>query len=212
MKISTRDLAGLPDVTRLRRLLQSMAMLDAILEPEWEYRYYSFNAHWGEGEMMGSMRDGAGDEFFALFNSHGTFLKGFAHDSPAAAARMPSELFYRDLPQQFEECRREPAFATDDVTFCIWRLIEQPTWSYGKVDLPASDDADGSARLLSMLDGNPDTYRLWASEYFESDVPRAAIEAIYQHQPLSDELVMALNPQQSKKLLGPDLAEIGYAA
>jgi len=64
MKISTRNLEGLPDVTRLKRLLQSMAMLDAILMPEWEYRHYSFNAHWGEDDMMGSMRDGAVDEFF----------------------------------------------------------------------------------------------------------------------------------------------------
>ena len=65
MKITTENLDGLPDVARLKRLLQSMAMLDAILMPEWEYRYYSFNALWGEGEMMGSMRDGAGDEFLA---------------------------------------------------------------------------------------------------------------------------------------------------
>jgi len=212
MKISTRNLEGLPDVTRLKRLLQSLAMLDAILMPEWEYRYYSFNAHWGEGEMMGSMRNGSGDEFFALFNGHGTFLKGFAHASPAAAAKIPSELFYGDLPQQFEQCRREPAFVTDDVTFCIWRLIEQPTWSCGKVDLPSSDDADGSACLLSILDGNPDTYRLWASGYFECDVPKAAIEAVYQHRPLLDELVLALNPRQSMKLLGQDIAEIGYVA
>jgi hypothetical protein len=162
--------------------------------------------------MMGSMRDGSGDEFFALFNGHGAFLRGFTHDSPAAAARIPSELFYRNLPRRFEEYCREPAFLTDDVTFCIWRLIGHPNWSYGKVDLPASDDADGSASLLSALDGEPETYRLWASEYFERDVPIGAIESVYQHQPLSDELVIALNPQQSVKLLGPDIAEIGYSA
>ena len=54
MNISTGNLEGLPDVTRLKQLLRSMAMLDAILMPEWEYRYYSFNAQWGEGETMGS--------------------------------------------------------------------------------------------------------------------------------------------------------------
>jgi hypothetical protein len=59
--ISTRDLSLLPDVESLRRLWQSMAMLDAILSPDWEYRYYSFNAAWGAGEEMGSMRDGCGD-------------------------------------------------------------------------------------------------------------------------------------------------------
>jgi hypothetical protein len=44
MKISTRNLEGLPDVARLKRLLQSMAMLDAILMPEWEHRDYFFEA------------------------------------------------------------------------------------------------------------------------------------------------------------------------
>jgi hypothetical protein len=76
MEISTRHLEGLPDVLGLRRLLQSMAMLDAIVEPKPEYRYYSFNAHWAQGEMMGSMNNGSGDEFFALFTGHGAFLKG----------------------------------------------------------------------------------------------------------------------------------------
>ena len=66
--ISTRDLKGMPDIEKLRRLLQSMAMLEAILLPEWEYRYYSFNARWAEGEQMGSMRDGSGNDFFALVN------------------------------------------------------------------------------------------------------------------------------------------------
>ncbi len=42
--ISTRDLSQLPDVDPLRRLMQSLAMLDAILSPDWELRYYSFNA------------------------------------------------------------------------------------------------------------------------------------------------------------------------
>jgi hypothetical protein len=30
-------------------------MLDAILMPEWQYRYDSIIAHWAPGEMMGSM-------------------------------------------------------------------------------------------------------------------------------------------------------------
>ena len=40
MAISTRSLQDLPDVPTLMRLFQSIAMLDAILEPEWQYRYY----------------------------------------------------------------------------------------------------------------------------------------------------------------------------
>src|SRR5689334_5634570 len=65
--ISARNLSPLPGVDHLRRLLQSMAMLDAILSPEWEFRYYSFDSKWSPGEQMGSMRDGGGDDFFAHF-------------------------------------------------------------------------------------------------------------------------------------------------
>ncbi|MGA7805455.1 hypothetical protein [Bradyrhizobium sp.] len=75
----------LPDVFSLKRLLQSVAILDAVICPEWPHRYYSFNANWATGEMMGSMRNGQGDEFFALFNSHGAFIKGFDHESMSIA-------------------------------------------------------------------------------------------------------------------------------
>lgn len=69
-------LKSLPDIEGLRKLTESLAMLDAIMSPEWEYRYYSFNSKWGEGEMMASMRNGSGDEYFILFDSHGVIMPG----------------------------------------------------------------------------------------------------------------------------------------
>jgi hypothetical protein len=210
MEISTRNLGGLPDVARTKRLLQSMAMLDAVLMPDWQYRYYSFDAHWGKDEMLGSMRDGAGDEFFAVFNARGAFLKGFVHDSPAAETRLCSDRFYSDLPACFVKYSREPAFSIKDVTFCVWRLIDHSAWDHAKVDLPIAHDPDGSASLLSMLDGAPETYRAWAGEYYGRDIPIEAVETLYAHRALTDEVVAALNPQQSVKGLEPDIAEIGY--
>jgi hypothetical protein len=44
--ISTRDLSALPTIETLRRLSQSLAMLDAIIVRDWDYRYYSFNSKW----------------------------------------------------------------------------------------------------------------------------------------------------------------------
>ena len=80
--ISTRDLSSLLDVDALRRLMQSIAMLDAILSREWEFRYFSFNRRWSPGEQMGSLRNGQGDHYFALFNAAGCWLKGFDHEAP----------------------------------------------------------------------------------------------------------------------------------
>jgi hypothetical protein len=77
-------------------------------------------------------------------------------------------------------------------------------------NFPSYEDTDGSAYLLSPLDGVSATYKAWANEYYERDVPIAAVEAVYQHQLLTDELVFALNPNRSLKLFGPEISEIGY--
>jgi hypothetical protein len=78
MPISTRDLSTLAAPRTLERLTQSIAMLEAIVSPEWEYRYFSFNRLWDEskGERMASMRNGSGDEYFLVFGPLGAFLKG----------------------------------------------------------------------------------------------------------------------------------------
>lgn len=207
---STRNLPQLPDTVSLKRLLQSVAMLDAVICPEWEYRYYSFNANWAAGEMMGSMRNGQGDEVLTLFNRHGVFIKGFDHESMVASLRLPSEQFYRDLPHQFSACCLEPAFSPELVTFCMWRLSGDSGWSCAKIALPPSEDADGSAHLLSILDCSPETYLRWATEYYEREVFAQAVIAVYEHRPLAEEIVAALNPTCSLASLREDIAEIGY--
>src|SRR5689334_10660936 len=80
MSLSTATPEQLPGIENLRRLTQSIAMLDAIICPEWEYRFYSYNSKWGVGEQMASMRNGCGDHWFLLFDLNGAALVGFAHE------------------------------------------------------------------------------------------------------------------------------------
>jgi hypothetical protein len=90
-------------------------MLDAILSPEWEYRYYSFDAHWGPGEEMASMRNGEGDDWFLLLDSAGAALKGYAHESAddgGLAARIQQQ-----VPAAFSAFLREPAFSMEAASF-----------------------------------------------------------------------------------------------
>ena len=56
--ISTRNLTGLPDPPSLKQLTKSLAMLDALIQREWEYRYYSFDSKWADYGEMASMRKG----------------------------------------------------------------------------------------------------------------------------------------------------------
>ena len=57
---------------------------------EWDYRWYSFNSKWVEGEQMASMRNGQGDGWFCGFGLPGAFLKGFDHESKMSPWNMES--------------------------------------------------------------------------------------------------------------------------
>lgn len=216
--ISTRELSGLPDVDGLKRVWQSMAMLDAILCPEWEYRYYSFYAGWAPGEQMGSMRNGSGDEVFALFCDAGCWMKGFAHEAPMArsggeGARRVWPGVLDAVPSEFAECLSEPAFKVEDTTFCVWRGTQDLAWRMGPIEFPPDHvDPDGSGELLSAFDGDPERFRAWAEGYYERSVSAIGVRAIYEHRPLSNALVAVLNDEVSLAELEDDVEEIGYPA
>ena len=209
--ISTRDLSGLPDLRGFRRLTRALAMLDAVMSPEWEYRYYSFNSHWADGEMMASMRNGSGDRWFALLCSAGVALHGLAHEAPIFRPGTPWPGIFESLPAEFHDnLLREPAFTTEDSTFCIWRRSTDAQWSCGPVDLPFVRDPDGSEALLSILSGQLQHYVEFARDYYEVEIAPADVAAVYRHDPLTNALVRRLNPGVDLESLAADMNEIGY--
>jgi hypothetical protein len=191
-----------------------MAMLDAILSPNWGGRYYSFNARWSSAEQMGSMRDGCGDDFFALFNAAGCFLKGFAHESPMSPYRSRPKRIWPgvldSVPAEFAACLKETAFSIEDTTFCIWRRYSDESWQCGTIEFPAGADPDGSASLLSALDGRAASYKAWAEDYYERTVHLTAVRQVYAHKALTKQLVQRLNPEVTLAELAADMEEIGY--
>lgn len=212
--ISSRSLRELPNVDELKRLFQSLALLDAIVMPDWEYRYYSFDANWGDEEMRGSMRDGSGDEFFILFNSAGALIKGYAHESAMAAHSVDTGQVWPGVldhvPPEFEDVLNDPASVAEETSFCIWRKRGELAWATGKIEFPDDEYADGSEDLLFILDGKPETYAAWASEYYERPIPVDAVKEIYAHKPLTQKLVSRLNADCSLDSLEDDLDKIGY--
>jgi hypothetical protein len=216
MPISTRDLSALADPTTLEKLTQSIAMLEAIVSPEWEYRYFSFNRRWDEskGERMASMRNGSGDEYFLVFSPSGAFLKGFDHESIMSPwtkeprAVWPGVLDH--VPAQFAHSVAEPAFSMGDTTFCIWRISSDQTWQRGLVSFPDGDDPDGSRSLLWMLDGLPETYVRFASDYYEAALNLDLVRKIYEFTPLDSTMILEINPGAEADGVFVNAAEIGY--
>jgi hypothetical protein len=212
--VTKNRLATIPNVESLKKLSQSLATLEAIISPEWEYRYYSFNSKWAEGEMMASMRNGSGDEYYILFNSHGAIMKGFAHESSMSPWANDSEQLWPgildEVPKEFQDFLTEPAFSMSDTTFCIWRRSVDPSWQVGQIEYPDQNDPDGSEDLVFILDGDPATYREFAEQYYERSIDLSAIADIYQQQPLTAEILNRLNPEVALENLKSDLEEIGY--
>ena len=64
--------------------------------------------------------------------------------------------------------------------------------------------------MLSFYDGNPETYRSFAEEYFEIDLTTDAIARVFAHQPLSRDLLDALGSTRDWPGIVADAEEIGY--
>jgi hypothetical protein len=219
--MTAQDVARrLPDIPVVRDRSRSLAMLDAILSPEWEYRYYSFVASWGPAQELASMRNGSGDDYAIVFSPAGVWIRVFAHESPMSPwAQEPARPWpgvLDTVPTPFQACVQEPAFILDGValvTACLWRQTTDDRWQTGAIDFPAGQaDPDGSEGLLELLlDHSPDAYRRFAEDYYQPrSVDLAAVREVYALRPLTQPLVTTLNDQLSVADLAYDIAEIGY--
>jgi hypothetical protein len=211
--------ARLPDVTTVRQWSQALAALDAILSPEWKYRYFSFAADWAPDAALASMRNGSGDDYSIVFSPQGAFARGFDHESEMSPYRESLAVWpglLDDVPPELARYVDEPAFCDLGVaraTVCLWRLEGDPAWWHGDIAFPDDDeDPDGADWLFAELDGRPETYRQYALEYFEREIDLAAIHHVYRLEPLTDAVVAALNPELTLTDIAADLHEIGFRA
>lgn len=218
--VSKKLLNKLPEIKKLRDICKSIAMLDAIIEPEWQYRYYSFNSHWKDNAELAFMRNGSGDDYVILFNENGCFIKGNFHESEFANDYDKNEqVWINYIPKEFSEIITD--FDIRLTTFCMWRIISDDFWKTVPLKFPNENiDYDGSQYLLQILDGNPKSYKIWAEDYhgtdtwnddiYEESLNLNSIKHIYAHKPLTEKVIKKLNPNLSIIDLSKDIKKIGY--
>ncbi|MFI8372377.1 hypothetical protein [Streptomyces sp. NPDC085466] len=192
----------LPDIAVVRDRCRSLAMLDAILSPDWEGRYYSFDSRWGEGEEVASMRDGCGSDWFMVFTSTGVYARGFDRAVPNS----PDLL--NQVPDIFRAYVEEPSFTDYDgspiVTICFWREVSDSAWRIAMTQ-------EGGEDLFALLaEGTAEAYREWAEEYYEIELDLKVVQHIFSLHPITREVALSLNPEVDLALLAQDIAEIGY--
>lgn len=206
--ISIKETGLLPDSTVLKRACKAMSVLDAIFCQDWVYRYYSYNSEWSNGEEFFEMRNGEGDQLLILFQEEGTVINGFSSE---VEEQVVKETLMKDLPETFHEFIFGEPVNSIGTTFCLWKTTGEE-W---KTAASAATD-DHSEELLSTLDAQPATYLTWALDYFKGSytttgIPLATVIQIFEQQPLTKEMVLALVDNiEDWKQLKRDLAEISY--
>ncbi len=213
-KLSTKNLEKLVNPAKLKELCKAISVLAAIICPDWEFRYYSYQENWSKNEELFEMRDGQGNHILILFQEDGICINGFDVKSginilDSSIQQIKTELI-DELPEQFNEFIYEEPVKSIGTTFCIWS-INGENWKTGDIKLPKDNCNDALNNLLEILDGNPISYRNWAEEYYECELNIEYIEDIYKGDILSKEKVIGINQNfEDYEQLEEDLAEIGY--
>lgn len=167
---------------------------------DWASRYFSFNSKWGPNEMMGSMRDGEGGEFFFLFDPVGAAGKIYSKETalgPNAASALAS------VPSDFSSFLSEPAFSINLATCYLWRRPGESAWSVA----PAGIE---KLPFLAFIGDQGEHYRAWASDYYQTELTMDAVRAVFRQQLLTPSLMKSINPNADTTAAVTDAVEIGY--
>ena len=197
----------LPSVPDVERRCVALAMLDAILSPEWESRYYSFNRYWDRvrNQRMASFRDGCGNEYFILFSSDAVAsIKGFDHE---AFDGQSVKGVLDGIPDAFADFKNEPAFDMENITFCLWNA--GGGWQRSGTLADGVIAKDGSASMLGLLVGTPADYREYARDNFEIAVSAQVVARFFALDKLTSALAASLRQDVDLTQI-ESIDEIGY--
>jgi hypothetical protein len=64
--------------------------------------------------------------------------------------------------------------------------------------------------MTKIFRNDPALYQAFAEDYYEMTPPLSAIAPIYAHQPLTEQMIKALNNELSLTEVEADVIEIGY--
>lgn len=184
-------------IEKLKNRLKQLAILDAIIEPEWEYRYYSYNSTWSDDSEMASLRNGSGGEWFLLFEQDNV---SFKCTSPDDGIEKNFENIIRLVPKRFNSMINEPAFSMDYGS-CIWYL-EDNQWIKLGNEIKFLPNPE-TIQKMSVND-----YCQYAEDYFEKTVDSKFVDLIFNGN-FSIDLARGINPSLDLETLSQDIIEIG---
>ena len=195
-----KRVSALPAPGDLKKKFQSVALLDAILMRDWEFRYFSFNAKWSAREMMASMRDGEGSEVFFLFDSVGAIGKIYSKSNPS---EQTVDSLLAQIPNEFSSFKQEAAFNVNMATCYLWCHQNETSWSLAPKDIVG-------VPFLSFVADFGEDYKKWAEDYYEVALDLVSVGKIFHHDLLTEQLIVSINPDANIGKVFSEADGIGY--
>jgi hypothetical protein len=222
--VSTKRIDILPDIDNLKKLCQSLMVLQII------YEMWSFSYNYLEnGITKFEMDNGQGDFFHIYFTNHGSIIIGFANEYkmnpsneeciqcwPGVIDDVPVE--YKDLVKKYFN----PKYDKYTITFCIWKKYSYSKWRIGKkINFPPhnkeNEPDDGSEYLLYYLDADPKKFINFAKKIYSISeeengedfyISDEIVKKIYQQEPLNQEFINIMNPNLDEEVIEDIFNEI----
>lgn len=198
MSYSIQNINSLPSIKEVKKISQGLALVDAILMPEWEDRFFSFNNDWDGNKMeaMASMKDGTGNEYFINFTNHGVAGK-VLYDEQLPTTK--EHLFC--IPDCLSGFKGEHAFNLDNASFFFWRERDSSFWE-------SSPNYLVSYPLLGFLVGGFEAYMDWAENYYEKNINRDVLKDIFTSLKVNNDQLSIINADLSLDDIEGDIKEI----
>ncbi len=184
----------------LRNKLKHLALLDAIIEPEWEYRYYSYNSNWSNTEEMASLRDSCGGEWFFLFNDRNI---SFKCTSPVDGLVDNFDEIKESVPKKFTTFLNEVAFSMDQGS-CIW-FIENNTW------VKLGNEISDLPNPTIIQEMTASDYCQFVEEIFEQEIDKEIVQSIFDGN-FTIDMAKKINPSIDLGALQVDISDIGVSS
>ncbi len=205
--LSTKDLSTLPDVERLKNFCKGLAALDIImLEEEWSFiRHYTYNPTWRKGKEAFFATDGSDQSMIVMFAPEGCVINGVDSELYDWERKLPNiEDLTEGMPYILQKLMNSREVKKMKSTFCVW-TEDGTTWNCNPIN-----GKDASEDLLSMIDGNPQTYVEYG-KWHSADLPLEVVGQLSEGVPLTKEMILALNPKRSEwDEIKAGLDRIGY--
>lgn len=205
--LSTKDLSTLPDTGRLKNFCKGLAALDIImLEEEWSFiRHYTYNPTWRKGKEAFFATDGSDQSMIVMFAPEGYVINGVDSELYDWEKKLPNiEDLTEGMPSTLQKLMNSREVKKMKSTFCVW-TEDGTTWNCNPIN-----GKDASEDLLSMIDGNPQTYVEYG-KWHSADLPLDVVRQLCEGVPLTKEMVTALNPKRNEwEEIKAGLDRIGY--